>query len=173
MTEIKSKDFVLRTIKLSDTKGYWECHQDKDARKGFMSVPETLAEARKELAKICSLMKKNTPDETFAIEVDNEFAGYVHLKSIPGVHHQHQANIAYCIHPKFRGRGITTKAVKLVTNYAFKKYKLKRIDGWCRTFNKASSRVLEKAGYKLEGILRKNKCKDGKYFDDMIWAKIR
>lgn len=43
----------------------------------------------------------------------------------------------------------------------------------CRTFNKASARVLEKSGYKLEGILRKNKFKDGKYLDDMLWAKTK
>jgi len=46
---------------------------------------------------------------------------------------------------------------KLLQN---KKYKLKRLEGWCRTFNKPSARVLEKSGFKLEGILRKNKCKN-------------
>ena len=41
----------------------------------------------------------------------------------------------------------------------------------CRTFNKASARVLEKAGYIHEGTLHKNKLSNGKYLDDMIWAK--
>jgi RimJ/RimL family protein N-acetyltransferase len=41
----------------------------------------------------------------------------------------------------------------------------------CRTFNKASARVLEKAGYKYEGTIHKNKFLNGKYVDDMIWAK--
>ena len=86
---------------------------------------------------------------------------------------EHKAVIGYCLHPKFRGRGIMARAVKLVTKYAFKKYKLKRISGMCRTFNKSSIKVLERAGYKLEGILRKNKMKDGKYVDDMVWAVVK
>jgi len=68
---------------------------------------------------------------------------------------------------------LATEAVKKVTSYGFKKLKLKRIYGYCRTFNKSSARVLEKAGYKLEGILRKNKYLRGKYVDDMVWGKVR
>jgi RimJ/RimL family protein N-acetyltransferase len=42
-----------------------------------------------------------------------------------------------------------------------------------RANNKASARVLEKAGYKLEGILRKNKCVDEVYLDDFVYSKIK
>jgi RimJ/RimL family protein N-acetyltransferase len=42
-----------------------------------------------------------------------------------------------------------------------------------RAKNKASARVLEKAGYKLEGILKKNKCVDGEFLDDFLYAKVR
>jgi len=33
--------------------------------------------------------------------------------------------------------------------------------------------MLEKSGYKLEGILRKNKLKNGKFRDDMVLAIVR
>lgn len=48
-----------------------------------------------------------------------------------------------------------TKAIKLFTNYSFKKFRLVRIQANVRTFNKTSVKVLEKAGYRLEGIQRK------------------
>jgi [ribosomal protein S5]-alanine N-acetyltransferase len=172
---IKTKDFILRHIKLSDLEGYFECQQDEKTKKGFMSVPKNISEARKELKeKIADYKKTNPFGECLAIEVDGEFAGYVeisHLTNNP--YHKHKAEIGYCLHPKFRGKGITARAVRIVSEYAFKKYKLKRISGWCRTFNKASARVLEKAGFRLEGIFRKNKFKDGKYLDDMIWARVK
>ena len=66
-----------------------------------------------------------------------------------------------------------TKVLKKVISYAFKKYKLKRLEAWTRTFNKAVARLNEKVGFKLEGVLRKNKCKNGEYLDDMVWAKIK
>jgi [ribosomal protein S5]-alanine N-acetyltransferase len=173
MTIIKTKDFILRPIRMDDAKMYLESQLDKEAKIGFMSTPNTLAEARKEIRERLSNMKKKK-SETIAIEVNGEYAGFVDIHELTKKErYKHTAVIGYCTHPKYRGRGITTKAVKLVTDYAFKKYHLKRISGWCRTFNKASARVLEKAGYKLEGIMRKNKFKDGKYLDDMVWAKVR
>ncbi len=172
MGTIKGDGFILRHIEMSDAEGFLRIHQDKEARKGFMTYPKNIKEAKKDLREKISATKKRK-GETFAIEVNGEFVGYIEIQSLNKKYHEHQGTIGYCLDKRLRGKGITTKAVKLVTNYGFNKYKLKRIDAWCRTFNKASARVLEKAGYKLEGILRKNKFKDGKYLDDMVWAKIR
>jgi ribosomal-protein-alanine N-acetyltransferase len=174
MKIIRTKEFILRPITIKDAQGYLECHEDREAQKGFMSVPKNLDEARREIReKISAINKKKPTGESFAIEVNGEFAGWIELNHLNKKYHEHYGNIGYCINKKFRGKGITTKAVKLIVKYAFKKYKLRRLEGTCRTFNKASARVLEKAGFKLEGILRKNKFKDGRYLDDMIWARIR
>jgi RimJ/RimL family protein N-acetyltransferase len=159
---------------MPDATGYFECQQDEEAKKGFMSVPKNLREARKEIKEMLSAMHKKRPiKEIFAIEINGEFAGYVGINDLNEKHSEHRAYVGYCLNKKFRRRGITTEAVKLVTNYAFKKYKLKRIESMCRTFNKASAGVLRNAGFKLEGILRKNKFKNGKYLDDMMFAKIK
>lgn len=172
-TIIKGRNFILRHITVKDAKLYWESQQDKQAKSGFMSTPKTIEDAKKEIREKLSAMKKKT-GETFAIEIEGEYAGFVEIHDMTKKErYKHTAIIGYCMHPKYRGKGITTQAVRLVTSYAFKKYNLKRISGWCRTFNKASARVLEKAGYKLEGIMRKNKFKNGKYLDDMIWAKVK
>ncbi len=159
---------------MSDFKGYFDCQKDEEARKNFMTTPKNLTEAKKEVKEIVSEYKKKKPsNEHFAIEINGEFAGYAELHDLNRKYHEHKGAIGYCLNKNFRKKGIGTEAVKLVTNYAFRKYKLKRLAGWCRAFNRASSRVLEKAGYKLEGILRKNKFKNGKYMDDMLWAKVK
>jgi RimJ/RimL family protein N-acetyltransferase len=166
--------FILRHIKISDLQGYWECQQDPKTQKGFMNTPKNLAEARKELkGKVTDLKKKKPFGESFAIEINGEFVGYIELCHLNKKHEEHKGSISYCTHPEFRGRGIMVKAIKLLTEYAFKKYKLKRIWAQCKTFNKASARVLEKAGYKLEGIKRKDLCKNKIYYDNMIWARVR
>lgn len=168
MTTLKGTGFILRPISLKDSQGYLELHQDKDAQRNFMSVPKNFEEARKELK---GMLGKN--HLAWAIVVNGDFAGFIHLELNNKPQYKHSAIIGYGINPAFRGRGLATSATKLVCNHGFSKLKLVRISGMCRTFNRASARVLEKAGFKLEGILRKNKFKDGKYLDDMIWAKIK
>jgi RimJ/RimL family protein N-acetyltransferase len=171
---IKGKGFILRHAKLSDASVFFECEQDEQARKGFMHISKSVEEVKSSIRKQLNEDKKKKPfSEQFAIEVDGKTAGWIGLHDLNQKNTEHKGIIVYCLHNKFRGRGIMSRAVKLVTNYAFKKYQLKRLSGWCRTFNKASARTLEKAGYKLEGIMRKNKYKDGKYLDDMIWAVVR
>jgi [ribosomal protein S5]-alanine N-acetyltransferase len=174
MKGLKGNGFILRNAKLSDAKEFFECEQDEQSRKGFMSTPKNVGEVRKSIIKQLKEDKKKKPSsEKFAIEIDGETEGWAGLHDLNQKQAEHKGIIVFCLHKKFRGRGIMSKAVKLVTNYAFKRYKLKRLSGWCRTFNKSSARTMEKEGYRLEGIMRKNKFKDRKYLDDMIWAKVR
>jgi RimJ/RimL family protein N-acetyltransferase len=159
---------------MKDAKGILECYKDRESRKGFMSYLKNIEEAKDSCRKKIKEMKKKKPsEEKWIIEVHGEFAGWVELGGLNEKFFEHRGHIGYCIHPKFRRKGLATKVTKLMMNYAFKKYKLKRLEAMCRDFNKASAGVLKKSGFKLEGILRKNKCKDGKYLNDMMWAKIK
>lgn len=167
MVIIQGKGFLLRPIRASDAQGYLECHRDEAARLNFTSVPTTLAEAKKEIIEGRKKCKK------FAIIVDGRFAGYIKLDLTTHPRYKHSANIGYGIHEECRGKGLATKAVKAITAYGFEQLGLVRISGMCRSYNKASARVLEKAGFKLEGMLRKNKFMHGKYIDDLLWAKVR
>ena len=163
---LRSQDpnFILRPARESDLRSWFTYHKDKEISRNFMSIPKTLKEARKEL------LKKKKNSQGFVIDVDGGAVGSIGIHSIVK---KHKGVISFWIARKCRGKGIMTKAVKMVTNYFLKKYKLKRISGNVRTFNKASARVLEKAGYKLEGILRKNKMKNGKFMDDLVFAKVK
>ena len=174
MKILKGNGFILRHIRMSDTKGVFECYQGKNIKQALLKIPKNINEAKKEVkVRIDDLKKKKPFGETFVIEVNGKFAGYISLNHLNIEHHEHKGEIGYAIHPDFRGKGLATKAIKLLTSYGFKKYKLKRISAMGRVKNKASSRALEKAGYKLEGILRKNKCVDGVYLDDFIYAKVK
>lgn len=165
MTIIKAREFILRPIRLTDAQSYFECHQDESAKENFSSVPTNLEEAKKEL------QENKKHNKKFAIIVKEKFVGFINLELTNHPGYKHSAIVGYGIHKDFRGRGLATKALKKITEYGFKKLKLKRISGMCRTFNKASARVFEKSGYTYEGTLHKNKFSNGKYLDDMIWAK--
>mgnify|MGYP001609002160 CR=1 FL=1 len=122
---------------------------------------------------IANYTKKKPNSEKFTILFKGDVAGCITLNQLNIPFFEHKAKIDFCLHPDYRGKGIMTKVVKRVIEYAFKKYNLKRLEAWTRTFNKGAIMVNERAGFKLEGILRKNKLKNGEYLDDMVWAIVR
>lgn len=78
----------------------------------------------------------------------------------------------YFLDGKHNGKGYATKAVKLIVDYAFNELKLHRIEAGVMPRNKASIRVLEKAGFHKEGIARKNVKIKGKWEDHQVLAII-
>lgn len=170
----RTKKFILRHVKSSDAQVLFEIEIDKENIKNMMSYDNNIESIKKGIKEQqAQYRKKNPSNEQIIIETPEGVAGYVSIHGLNKPYIEHKASISYGLHPKFRGKGLTTKAVKLITNYAFKKYNLKRIEACCRTFNKASARVLEEAGYELEGIHRKDLKKSGKYLDNMYWAKVK
>jgi RimJ/RimL family protein N-acetyltransferase len=169
---IKSKEFILRPFRKGDEKSLAENINNKNIYRNTLSIPYpyTLKNAQEWVMKSLKEAKKKKPARiSFVIEINGGVAGSVGLSKIEG----HKAEIGYWLAEKYWGRGIMTKAVKLVTKFGFDKLKLKRIYAHVFSFNKASKRVLEKAGYKFEGILRKNVKKDGKFLDAYLFAKVK
>ncbi len=63
--------------------------------------------------------------------------------------------------------------MRAITDYAFSAYDVCRIQAAVFEWNPASMRVLEKAGYALEGRLRRSVTKDGKTIDQFLYAILR
>ncbi|CAN5360686.1 hypothetical protein BH23GEM4_BH23GEM4_00600 [soil metagenome] len=71
------------------------------------------------------------------------------------------------------GRGIATTALQAVTEWAFATFDLVRLQADVYEWNPASARVLEKAGYTLEGRQRKGVTKDGVTMDRLVYVIVR
>ena len=78
--------------------------------------------------------------------------------------------MGYWLGERFWDRGIATEAVRAVTELCFDRFPLTRIFALPFAWNKASGRVLEKAGYTLEGRMRQSAVKDGKSVDQLLYA---
>ena len=115
-------------------------------------------------------MKKKKPETiAFAIDRNGEVIGSVGLHHIKG----HKTEMGYWLSEKHWGQGIMTEAVRAVTRFAFNKLKIKRLFAKTFPFNKASMKVLRKAGYKFEGILRKDVKKGNRFLDTHLFAKVK
>jgi [ribosomal protein S5]-alanine N-acetyltransferase len=110
------------------------------------------------------------PTTKFCIDLEGATAGGIGIRLGEDVH-RHVGQLGYWLGEEFWGRGIMTEAVSEFVNYCFKKFPLHRIHAEAYANNLASARVLEKAGFVLEGRLRKNVVKDGKVLDSLLFAK--
>lgn len=112
------------------------------------------------------------PETNFAISVADEAVGGIGFTLQPDVGHR-SAEIGYWLGENFWGRGLATDALRAVTHYAFGNFDICRLFAHVFEWNGASARVLEKAGYTLEGRLRKSVTKDGQTIDQLMYAVIR
>jgi RimJ/RimL family protein N-acetyltransferase len=116
-------------------------------------------------------MRAARPETAFAIDVAGEAVGgigYLLQTDVDRV----SAEIGYWLAEPFWGRGITTEALKAVTRHAIEAHGLTRLYALPFAHNTASCRVLEKAGYQLEGRLRRSAIKDGVIVDQLQYAFV-
>jgi len=66
------------------------------------------------------------------------------------------------------GKGIAAEAICLVSNYAFNKLGLHKLDAGCYSSNVGSKKAFLKAGYEVEGVLRDH-FRVNSNFEDSIW----
>ncbi|MEK3988553.1 MULTISPECIES: GNAT family N-acetyltransferase [Robertmurraya] len=78
----------------------------------------------------------------------------------------------FTLDKEYNGKGYTTEALQLVVDFAFRELKLHRIEAGAMPDNLASIRVLEKVGFKKEGIAKENLRINGKWTDHQILAII-
>ena len=106
---------------------------------------------------------------TFDVAEGEKFAGVISLHTINT--HNHCAEIGYWMHPDMRGQGIATTAAKLITNLGITSIGFRRIEGVVDVENIASQRLLLKAGYEREGVLKKKVTReDGSQLDMAMLA---
>ncbi len=113
-----------------------------------------------------------TPATSGAIVVDRAAVGGVGIELGVDVFRR-SAEIGYWLGEPFWGRGIATEVLGAFTEYAFAHFDLCRLEAWVFEWNPASARVLEKAGYTLEGRARLAVTKDGRTGDRLLYALLR
>lgn len=112
------------------------------------------------------------PETHFALAINDLVVGGIGLKLRDDIFRR-SAEIGYWLGEDFWGRGVMPEAVAALTNWAFNRFDLARIYAGVFEHNTASMRVLEKAGYQFEARLRKQITKEGRTFDEMIYAVVR
>jgi RimJ/RimL family protein N-acetyltransferase len=114
---------------------------------------------------------KQNPTTTFAIEYNGEYVGNIGLHYGIDIYRK-SAEIGYFIGEAYWNKGITSKAIDLITSYGFDTLNIVRIYAGVFAFNHASKRVLEKCKYTLENIAKAAVYKNNQIWDEYRFSKI-
>ncbi len=161
---INPEDIRLRSLVVDDAERISFLLNNKnvwDNLRDYVPFPYSKIDAQEFIA------HSSKPDSNiFAIVFKNEFCGVISLEQLKDVYRL-SAEIGYWIGEPFWGKGIASQAVKLITDFGFRELPLERIFASVFEHNKASMRVLEKNGYRLESIAKnaviKNKVISNQY----------
>jgi RimJ/RimL family protein N-acetyltransferase len=81
--------------------------------------------------------------------------------------------IGYFIVPSERGKGYASEAVQMMVDYLFLSRDIVRVQAWTDVGNVASRKVLERAGFKKEGTIRKSFFNRGEWRDAYLYSILR
>jgi RimJ/RimL family protein N-acetyltransferase len=81
-----------------------------------------------------------------------------------------EGDLGYALNRHYWGKGYATEATRALVRFGFTKLKLHRLWATCDNRNKASVRVLEKAGLRFESLLRENLLQKNRWRDTRLYA---
>jgi RimJ/RimL family protein N-acetyltransferase len=83
-----------------------------------------------------------------------------------------QAEVGFCFHPEYHGRGFATRSLHAALVYAFETLQMHRVAARCDVRNEPSRRLLERVGMRREGHLRQCAFLKGEWIDDYVYAML-
>jgi RimJ/RimL family protein N-acetyltransferase len=119
-----------------------------------------------------ALVPTMQPETAFVIAVEDELVGGIGVVLSEDCERV-SGEIGYWLGEQVWGQGLATAAVSAFTSHALATYGLTRLFALPFARNLASRRVLEKAGFRLVGILRHSAIKQGEVIDQALYDLVK
>lgn len=169
--ESDMRSFILRPLNESDIDPIFQACQDPTIS-AFTRVPSPYdREMAEEFVRESAFAYLNRIAISFAIEINGKFVGTIGLHTLKLS--DHCAEVGYWIADSYRGKGICTEALLMLTDFSLNVMRFRRLEALADFDNKASQRVLERAGYNCDGLLQSRVTKpDGRQIDMVLFSKV-
>jgi RimJ/RimL family protein N-acetyltransferase len=174
---LTTKRLILRFPTTKDIKEVCEGLNNLDVSKWLLvyPYPYSIKEARKYLkGNIKKMGMKKKDKYSFLIELKSEkrVIGGIGVRDLE--EHKGTGVIGFWINQDYWSKGYAYEACKAVLDFAFKKLKLRRVEATVVPENIASSKLLEKLSFQLEGKKKESaKSKaDNKVYDELIYGLL-
>ncbi len=144
----------LRPLKISDALDVYHHIKSRRVREYMLSIPNPYRyQDALSFIRRAQRERKKGLSYTFGI-IHQETDSLIGVISLSKIDRKNKnCELGYWLTDKYWNRGIMTRAVQMVLEYAFEKLKLHRISAKSLADNAGSLRVLEKNHFRLEGVL--------------------
>ena len=167
LSKLSTERLVLRDLCEEDRsviQGYWA-----DERFLACYPPDRLSPEHCDETMDIALAQGPDSGHNWAITLDGRPIGRIRLELSE---RNSTGTIGYELHPDHWGNGYATEALREVVRYGFEELRLHRLHAWTYEPNRASQRMLAKAGFTHEGTMRKRCSWGDGWVDDLLFGLL-
>ncbi len=169
---ITTDRLILRKAELDDAPEILFFRSDPEMLKYIDREPATTIDQAKDwLQMVIDNSDNNTAISwNITLKDDDTTIGNIALWRL--IREHYRAEIGYVLHPDYWHKGIMAEAMAAVVDYAFNTMGLHSIEANTNPENKASQRVLERAGFVREAYFTEDYYFNGKFTDSAIYCLV-
>jgi RimJ/RimL family protein N-acetyltransferase len=171
--ELRDGDLVLRPWSEGDVPALVEACNDPEIARWIPVIPSPYTEddARAFIGGASRSNPEYTiPEHSFAVTSGSSLAGAIGM-NVNSM--SYRGRIGYWVAAPARGRGLCTRALRLLARYGLEELELQRLELITDPENIASQRVAEKVGFRREGVLRAHlRHPDGRIRDSVMFSLL-
>ncbi len=170
---IETEHLLLRPLTMADDEAIYAYGSDPEVSKyALCETHQSIEDARTFLRTVMDEYEHQKPSALGIVLQENRnligTIGYLNWNA-----DHKRIEIGYALSRHFWNKGFVTEATNGLIDHFFRNSDLIRIEARCRLENIGSARVMEKAGMKFEGILRKHIFVKGKHHEMKIYSILR
>ena len=163
----------LRSVDAADTDALFAMQSDPRVLRYWDAPPWTDRARAERFVRVSRQLAEEGTGVRLAVDrrADGAFLGWCSLSRWdPGYR---SAALGYCYTEASWGQGYATEAARALLGWAFETLDLNRVQAETDTRNAASTRVLERLGFRREGTLREDCVVDGEVSDSHVYGLLR
>jgi len=172
---LRTERLTLRPAIAADIEALWQVRRIESVSRWLTFAPETGEDFRKKfedperLARTLVVELDGVVIGDLMVAIEDAWAQTEVAEQAKGV----QAELGWCLDPRFQGRGYATEAVSALIRICFEVLSLRRVTANCFADNEASWRLMERVGMRRElYTLRESLHRSGEWLDGMGYALL-
>ncbi|GHF41150.1 GNAT family N-acetyltransferase [Streptomyces morookaense] len=138
----------------------------------FVELPDLVTDMESSRAYLRKYADRTAADagRLYGIRTDGKLVGAVLFRRFDTV--QGVAEAGCWLEPSAAGRGLVTRAARVIIDWAVEERGIHRVEWWAASENAASIAVARRLGMTRDGVLRENFLYRGKRHDLEIWSVL-
>jgi ribosomal-protein-alanine N-acetyltransferase len=170
---LETERLVLREIVPADAEDLFHIFSDEETMRYWSCLPYTSVDQAHRLIEGLAKVRLAGAGINWAITLrgDERLIGKCGYNEWRKAHRR--GDVSYIVAREKRGMGVVSEALGAMLDYGFDHMNLHSVEAGVTPGNEASTRMLQRLGFRLEGHLRENFLTDRGFVDSLIYSMLR